>query len=737
MTKTNEPQDPLTATQNESEGTSSHNTNDGWGEPAPANNDGWGQETPADEGWQQASSNDDGKDLWSDNLSSESVEEAFLALIQSNKPQEEAEISSKPAPLSETASKPEEFSTFGTAASSGAAVEDEAASFLSMNQSSLEEKTQSSADAQLNPFQPVAAEEGSLHERLAEEIFSDMSADDLPEVTATEGQSITDALSETIAESLAELQSGQAVAETAELANQVRQEIASSQPPAVPEFPAVNPVNAFQPNKLEQETSPQEFVPSVMPYAALEENMGSTNNNDVVTQQHTKPISFENQKTTPPQNLNTPQDPQFNREFPSAGTPAQLNPPNAIHLETQNEAERTNVDPEFQALVQWNNSGVEPSHQGPNDIPNFLSQKREEESKFSFKTVFISLGITAAVVSMFYMGFHFGRIKPTEDGIGKIVDATADLKKQENQAVYEKPSGGDDAEKMFNEDGQDNQVVRQVKVAPSKPKASISVFTVKNLSGTAGRTIPMNIRLEGNNLGLKTMLLFRGIPGEIALSKGLKREDLWSVPISDLNSLSLVVPDNYKGQFSFEVFAFKDKESSPERRLASVNIASQPGRADVGGGISFENRTSKRVIQEEEKTAALPNNSNSFGREERRERVRQTAPAEKPVRQRPARKKQPAPVVSPHVEKSMLQRGNELLKNGDISGARLVFEHIASLGSKHAAFALARTYDENFIDQLLSSGVVPEKELAVKWYKKAAALGHREAEDSLAKLGLR
>ncbi len=732
MTKTNEPQDPFKATQNESKGTSSHDNNDGWGEPTPPHNEGWDQEIPEDSGWQQtaASKEDDSKDLWSDNLSSESVEEAFLALIQSNKSQEEAEVSSDNYSQSENIPPQKVQSVLDESIS-----EDMDNPFRSVSQSSLEANVQQNTpENELRPFQSAAAEEGSLHERLAEEIFSDMRAEELP---GAEGQSITDALSETIAESLAELQSGQAAAETAELANQVRQELAS-QPPAMPEFPNSNPVDVFNSNQLEQEVSPKEFVPSVMPYAALEENLSSTNNNDVVKQQHTQPISFENQKTPPPHNLKQSQEPQYTREFPAVGAPAQLNPPNAIHLETQNGVERTNVDPEFQALVQWNNSGVEPSHQGPNDIPNFLSQKREEESKFSFKTVFISLGITAVVVSMFYMGFQAGRIKPTDETASTYDATPRDLRKQENQAEYEKPGKSDDAGKMFARDNNGEQVVREAKVRPSvKPKASISVFTVKNLSGTSGRTIPMNIRLEGNNLGLKTMLLFRGIPSEIALSSGLRREELWSVPISELDSLSLVVPDSYKGQFTFEVFAFKDKESSPERRLASVSIASQPQTASLNTGVRINNNNEQPVVKNNQQTAVLTDDVNPGNQSENSKSIESREPEQKQrIRPQPIRKKA-APVVSPHVEKSMLQRGNELLKNGDISGARLVFEHIASLGSKHAAYALGRTYDENYIDQLLSSGVVPEKELAVKWYKKAAALGHREAEERLSNMGLR
>ncbi len=752
MTKTNEPQDPLKATQNESKGTSSLSNDDGWGEPTPPVESGWDQEIPGDDSWEQkASSSDDSwqqtpagddqnKDLWSDNLNSESVEEAFLALIQSNKPQEEAITTPDITASSENTSDLAMQSNFGQSAPATpvkASVEDEANAFYSMSQSPLETSVNNTtaAENELKPFQAAAAEEGSLHERLAEEIFSDMRADELPEVTVTEGQSITDALSETIAESLAELQSGQAVAETAELADQVRQELAS-QPPAMPEFSNNNPADTYQAKQPEPNVPPQEFVPNVMPYAALEENLGKPNNNDVVDQQHTQPISFENQKTTPPHNLKQPQEPQYTREFPTVGAPAEMNPPNAIQVETQSGGQRTNVDPEFQALVQWNNSGVEPSHQGPNDIPNFLSQKREEESSFNFKTVFISLGITAVVVSMFYMGFQAGRVKaPGEGGTEKYVDATG----QNDRGIVVETPGNSTAKNMFsnnNNESEQQQPVRQVKVRPAqKPKASISVFSVKDLNGTSGKEIPMNIRLEGSNLGLKTMLLFRGIPNEIELSKGLKRENLWSVPISDLKTLSLVVPTNYKGQFSFEVFAFKDKESSPERRLASVSIASQPSvaRTDFNSNIGFTPKSKQPAERTEQKVAAIPPQAGNFGNEAKNTRPVEQRPAQRPVRQR-----QPAaPVVSPHVEKSMMQRGNELLKNGDVSGARLVFEHIASLGSKHAAFALARTYDEDFIDDLLPAGVIGEKELAVKWYKKAAALGHREAETRLAKLGLR
>jgi hypothetical protein len=74
-------------------------------------------------------------------------------------------------------------------------------------------------------------------------------------------------------------------------------------------------------------------------------------------------------------------------------------------------------------------------------------------------------------------------------------------------------------------------------------------------------------------------------------------------------------------------------------------------------------------------------------------------------------------------EQSMLRRARELMQRGHVSGARLIFEHLASQQSALGAFALAQTYDEKFLKTTPVNGMEPDAKLAAKWYRRAAELG--------------
>jgi TPR repeat protein len=75
-------------------------------------------------------------------------------------------------------------------------------------------------------------------------------------------------------------------------------------------------------------------------------------------------------------------------------------------------------------------------------------------------------------------------------------------------------------------------------------------------------------------------------------------------------------------------------------------------------------------------------------------------------------------------ENKLLQRATDLMQRGDITGARLLFEHLARRGSPLGAFALAQSYDSKHLKKLLVRGLAPDDKQADYWYRKAAELGN-------------
>ncbi len=96
---------------------------------------------------------------------------------------------------------------------------------------------------------------------------------------------------------------------------------------------------------------------------------------------------------------------------------------------------------------------------------------------------------------------------------------------------------------------------------------------------------------------------------------------------------------------------------------------------------------------------------------------------------------QPAAALSPALVASLLRHGDEMLQIGDIAAARLLFRRAAEAGSAAAAIAIGKTNDPRFLAEIGAQGIVPDPAAAADWYRRAAALGDRDADRLLDGLG--
>ena len=83
---------------------------------------------------------------------------------------------------------------------------------------------------------------------------------------------------------------------------------------------------------------------------------------------------------------------------------------------------------------------------------------------------------------------------------------------------------------------------------------------------------------------------------------------------------------------------------------------------------------------------------------------------------------------------TLVNRGTDSLKSGDLASARLLLRRAAEAGSASAALMLGTTFDPLYIRELGAIGVVPDVAQARRWYEKASALGSETASQRLAKL---
>jgi hypothetical protein len=82
----------------------------------------------------------------------------------------------------------------------------------------------------------------------------------------------------------------------------------------------------------------------------------------------------------------------------------------------------------------------------------------------------------------------------------------------------------------------------------------------------------------------------------------------------------------------------------------------------------------------------------------------------------------PASALAPADRDLLVQRGEEMLARGDVSGARLLFRRAAESGDARAAFGLALTFDPKVLGTLRAYGVRPDPDQAAFWYARSKAL---------------
>ena len=113
-------------------------------------------------------------------------------------------------------------------------------------------------------------------------------------------------------------------------------------------------------------------------------------------------------------------------------------------------------------------------------------------------------------------------------------------------------------------------------------------------------------------------------------------------------------------------------------------------------------------------------------------RLTPAAPAPRPDQPKPA---QPAiHLIDPDELATLMRRGEDFLKNGDIASARLILRRAANAGHAQAALALGVTFDPRFLAEQGVLGFPPDVAQARAWYERAAELGSSEAARRLERL---
>jgi hypothetical protein len=235
-----------------------------------------------------------------------------------------------------------------------------------------------------------------------------------------------------------------------------------------------------------------------------------------------------------------------------------------------------------------------------------------------------------------------------------------------------------------------------VMVRAADPQLSVAT----TISAEPGARVPFRIRVTPE-APRDSFVRLRGLPSTSALSDGYAiAAGSWTVALDALPDLYITLAPAPEGPFAIRITLLRGDGAVLNEVRCTLIVAATP------------------LLRE-----AAPGSADML----------KSGVAESLSLQAPA----PVPVMSPENRARaahFLEKGDELLAEGNIAPARLLYERAIGLGLAQAAMALAATYDPSELSKLNVQGIAPDIGEARRWYERARELGAEVADDRLRRL---
>jgi len=235
-------------------------------------------------------------------------------------------------------------------------------------------------------------------------------------------------------------------------------------------------------------------------------------------------------------------------------------------------------------------------------------------------------------------------------------------------------------------------------------------LVVEGHTAFANEPIPLGVSLNGGSGG--EMLTLVGLVTGTKLTAGAPLGPTgWQLPARDIAKAYAYAPKDFVGVMDAAVDL-----RSPRDRLMDSQIV----RLEW-----IEKKDALWTPKYEPTKPASP----------KLEPTKPESPKLEPTKSEPI--KPPPPVVKqlgPEEIATLIKRGEDFLKYGDVASARLSLRRAASAGNAQAALGLGATFDPAFLSQRGILGFAPDVAQARAWYEKAAELGSSDAARRLEQL---
>ena len=241
-------------------------------------------------------------------------------------------------------------------------------------------------------------------------------------------------------------------------------------------------------------------------------------------------------------------------------------------------------------------------------------------------------------------------------------------------------------------------------------------FSVKDIEAEAGNSTPISIRLPSSaelraaGAGDGAFLQIRHIPKGVSFSAGMATGRVWVVPLLEAPTLRLFCTPDANARFHLGFHLIGPDKRALAQTIVAVNLRAPQTVATLAPASPKLEAPPKPPVQL---------------------RVEPEPPAPRLKPEPPAPQPEAEP-LTPQEEAVLLARGREVLAQGSVAAARLIFEELAAHGSAAGALALARSYDPAYAGWSTASAAAPDLAEARKWYERAAELGNMDAKRRLA-----
>jgi hypothetical protein len=244
-------------------------------------------------------------------------------------------------------------------------------------------------------------------------------------------------------------------------------------------------------------------------------------------------------------------------------------------------------------------------------------------------------------------------------------------------------------------------------------------LVVEGHKAFANEPIPLGVSLNGGSGG--EMLTLVGLATGTKLSTGAPLGLTgWQLSARDIGKAFAYAPRDFVGVMDAAVDL-----RSPRDRLVDSQIVR----------LEWLPKKDARWAPPFESSRSDPTKPESSKPELSKPELSKPEPAKpEPAKPEPTK---PPPVVQqldPDEIATLIKRGEEFLKHGDVASARLFLRRAASAGNAQAALALGVTFDPAFLSQRGVLGFSPDAAQARAWYEKAAELGSSDASRRLERL---